>query len=81
MNANKLTFRLRNVSASDSGQQAVPLNETKYTIYVATSPGNFVGVNGSMTLEQLNEKYSKLIKPLEVYYSSRKEDKWNSQLF
>ena len=66
-----------NVSGSDSGQQVLPLDETKYTIHVATSPGNFVTINGSMTLEQLNEKYCRLTKPLEVFYSSqkKKEDK------
>lgn len=69
-------FVLKNVSAADSDQQALPLDETKYTIHVATSPGNFTSINGSLTLEQLNEKYCKLTKPLEMFYSSqKKEDK------
>ncbi len=49
--------------------------ETKgYTIYINSTPGNFTTVNGSMTLEQVNDKYWKVNKPLEMYYSTEKED-------
>ena len=42
-------------------------------IFIATSPGNFAHLNGSMTLDQVNEKYWKVNKPLEMYYSLQKK--------
>ena len=55
------------------------LGEPKhYAIFITSSPGNFIPVNGSLTLEQVNEKYWKVNKPLEMYYGVEKpkEESW-----
>ena len=51
-----------------------PADIGQYNIYIATSPGNFTAVNGSLTLEQVNEKYWKVNKPLEMYYTKQKKE-------
>ncbi|XP_038211699.1 E3 ubiquitin-protein ligase RING1 [Zerene cesonia] len=43
-----------------------------FCIYVAPSPGQFVPLAGSQTLRQINDKYWKVNKPLEMYYSWKK---------
>uniref|UniRef100_T1IMF8 RING-type E3 ubiquitin transferase n=1 Tax=Strigamia maritima TaxID=126957 RepID=T1IMF8_STRMM len=42
--------------------------DTEFTIYIASTPGQFTVLNGNMTLDQVNEKYWKVNKPLEMYY-------------
>lgn len=58
------------------GQSASPhvgrVSEKQYTIYILTK-GQFSTLNGSLTLELVNDKYWKLRKPLELYYASTKE--------
>ncbi|KAJ8335272.1 hypothetical protein SKAU_G00409110 [Synaphobranchus kaupii] len=49
------------------------VSEKQYTIYITTSGGQFSTLNGSLTLELVNEKYWKLSKPLELYYAPTKE--------
>ncbi len=39
------------------------------TIYVGPTPGNIVVLAGSMTLTQVNDKYWKVNKPMEMFYS------------
>lgn len=47
--------------------------ENKYTIYIASNPGNYTALNGAMTLEQVNEKYWRINKPLEMFYAVQKK--------
>ncbi|XP_074649178.1 E3 ubiquitin-protein ligase RING2-like [Tubulanus polymorphus] len=48
-------------------------DDQKYTIAIATSPGTFVPLNGNKQLEQVNEKYWRVNKPLEMFYSLQKD--------
>ncbi|KAK0137029.1 E3 ubiquitin-protein ligase RING2-A [Merluccius polli] len=48
------------------------VSEKQYTIYIPTG-GQFSTLNGSLTLELVNEKYWKIRKPLELYYAISKE--------
>ncbi|XP_066543285.1 E3 ubiquitin-protein ligase RING2-A [Amia ocellicauda] len=49
------------------------VSEKQYTIYITTPGGAFTTLNGSLTLELVNEKYWKLSKPLELYYAPTRE--------
>ncbi|XP_062342644.1 E3 ubiquitin-protein ligase RING2-A-like [Osmerus eperlanus] len=49
------------------------VSEKQYTIYITTSGGQFSTLNGSLTLELVNEKYWKVRKPLELYYAPTKD--------
>uniref|UniRef100_A0A8V0XCI6 RING-type E3 ubiquitin transferase n=1 Tax=Gallus gallus TaxID=9031 RepID=A0A8V0XCI6_CHICK len=51
------------------------VSEKQYTIYITTAGGAFTTLNGSLTLELVNEKYWKVSKPLELYYAPTKEQK------
>jgi hypothetical protein len=53
------------------GAQATPGTQLKYSIYVCEG-GNFMLLNGSLTLDQVNEKHWKVNKPLEMFYSPHK---------
>ncbi|XP_072315714.1 E3 ubiquitin-protein ligase RING2-A-like [Eucyclogobius newberryi] len=48
------------------------ISEKRYTIYIMTK-GQFSTLNGSLTLELVNDKYWKVRKPLELYYAPTKE--------
>lgn len=55
------------------------LNETSsepslFTIYIAAGPGQFQPLLGQMTLEQINEKFWRVNKPLELFYRVRKPE-------
>uniref|UniRef100_T1JJM4 RING-type E3 ubiquitin transferase n=1 Tax=Strigamia maritima TaxID=126957 RepID=T1JJM4_STRMM len=47
-------------------------SDTQFAIFIACTPGQFTVLNGNMTLDQVNEKYWKVNKPLEMYYSVKK---------
>ncbi|XP_035475924.1 E3 ubiquitin-protein ligase RING2-A-like [Scophthalmus maximus] len=49
------------------------VSEKQYTIYILTRGGQFSTLNGSLTLELVNEKFWKVRKPLELYYAPTKE--------
>ncbi|XP_031734720.1 E3 ubiquitin-protein ligase RING2-A isoform X2 [Anarrhichthys ocellatus] len=49
------------------------ISEKQYTIYIMTRGGQFSTLNGSLTLELVNEKYWKVRKPLELFYAPTKE--------
>ncbi|XP_069055210.1 E3 ubiquitin-protein ligase RING2-B-like [Lepisosteus oculatus] len=51
------------------------VSEKQYTIYITTTAGQFTTLNGSLTLELVNEKFWKVSKPLELYYAPTKEQK------
>ncbi|KAK6169184.1 hypothetical protein SNE40_020283 [Patella caerulea] len=42
--------------------------DDKYSIYIASSPYNYSVLGGGMTLNQVNERYWKINKPLEMFY-------------
>ncbi|XP_024154161.1 E3 ubiquitin-protein ligase RING2-A [Oryzias melastigma] len=56
-------------SKSGEGTSLNNISEKQYTIYIMTRGGQFSTLNGSLTLELVNEKYWKVRKPLELYYA------------
>ncbi|KAK5620312.1 E3 ubiquitin-protein ligase RING2-A [Crenichthys baileyi] len=61
------------VSRSGEGSSLTNISEKQYTIYITTRGGQFSTLNGSLTLELVNEKYWKVRKPLELYYAPTKD--------
>ncbi|XP_041811289.1 E3 ubiquitin-protein ligase RING2-A-like isoform X2 [Chelmon rostratus] len=55
------------------GSSLSNISEKQYTIYILTRGGQFSTLNGSLTLELVNEKYWKVRKPLELYYAPTKD--------
>ncbi|KAM7384876.1 hypothetical protein PAMA_011980 [Pampus argenteus] len=55
------------------GSSLTDISEKQYTIYILTRGGQFSTLNGSLTLELVNEKYWKVRKPLELYYAPTKD--------
>ncbi|KAM4550677.1 E3 ubiquitin-protein ligase RING2-A-like isoform 2-T2 [Fundulus diaphanus] len=60
-------------SRSGDGSSLNNVSEKQYTIYITTRGGQFSTLNGSLTLELVNEKYWKVRKPLELYYAPTKD--------
>lgn len=52
-----------------------PSASTRYIIYIASTPGQYTVLNGSMTLELVNKKYWKVNKPLEMFYARDRSEK------
>ncbi|XP_046393945.1 E3 ubiquitin-protein ligase RING1 [Ischnura elegans] len=50
----------------------IPNSPLNFCIYIAPTPGQYVVLNGNQTLRQVNEKFWKVNKPLEMYYSWKK---------
>ncbi|KAL3984476.1 hypothetical protein ACER0C_016101 [Sarotherodon galilaeus] len=61
------------------GTRLSNVSEKQYTIYIMTRGGQFSTLNGSLTLELVNEKYWKVRKPLELYYAPTKEQQQPQQ--
>lgn len=59
-------------AAAGEGSTLSSITEKQYTIYIMTR-GQFSTLNGSLTLELVNDKYWKVRKPLELYYAPTKE--------
>ncbi|XP_018543881.1 E3 ubiquitin-protein ligase RING2-A isoform X1 [Lates calcarifer] len=55
------------------GSSLSNISEKQYTIYIMTRGGQFSTLNGSLTLELVNEKYWKVRRPLELYYAPTKD--------
>ncbi|XP_078124691.1 E3 ubiquitin-protein ligase RING2-A-like isoform X1 [Sander vitreus] len=55
------------------GSSLSTISEKRYTIYIMTRGGQISTLNGSLTLELVNEKYWKVRKPLELYYAPTKD--------
>ncbi|XP_047200040.1 LOW QUALITY PROTEIN: E3 ubiquitin-protein ligase RING2-A-like [Hippoglossus stenolepis] len=55
------------------GSSLGSISEKQYTIYIMTRGGQLSTLNGSLTLELVNEKFWKVRKPLELYYAPTKE--------
>lgn len=57
----------------DPGMEAPSASDiAQFAIHIAISPGQFSILNGNMTLDQVNEKYWKVNKPLEMFYCFKK---------
>ncbi|KAI2644524.1 E3 ubiquitin-protein ligase RING2-B [Labeo rohita] len=56
------------------------VSEKQFTIYISTAAGQFTTLNGSLTLELVNEKFWKLCKPLELYYAPTQDQNPTPQL-
>lgn len=73
--AKYLAMRLALESQQEDGG-ANPTEEsseaTQFTIYIASMPGQYTPLPGSMILDFVNEKYWKVNKPLEMYYALNK---------
>ncbi|XP_064629907.1 E3 ubiquitin-protein ligase RING2-A-like [Lineus longissimus] len=59
---------------NSDGAQGTPVEQLKYSIYVSEGGGTFALLNGSFTLDQVNEKHWKVNKPLEMYYTPKKAE-------
>ncbi|XP_064557290.1 E3 ubiquitin-protein ligase RING1 [Zonotrichia leucophrys gambelii] len=75
-----LALRIALEEAPPPGTDPAPslgdVSEKQYTIYTTPAAGAaFTPLNGSLTLELVNEKFWKLSKPLELYYAPTKEQK------
>lgn len=57
--------------ALDLGNE-LPHQSLNFCIYVAPNAGQYVTLNGSQTLRQVNERFWKVNKPLEMFYSWKK---------
>ncbi|XP_059174465.1 E3 ubiquitin-protein ligase RING2-like [Physella acuta] len=67
-----LAIRLSLDNATD-GEDAEDQSSSKlFDIFVSSQPGHFVLLSGPTSLEQVKEKYWKVNKPLEIFYSVRK---------
>lgn len=49
-----------------------PTEISPFAIYIAVTPGQFSLLDGNVTLDQVNEKFWKVNKPLEMFYSFKK---------
>lgn len=47
-------------------------NHLNFCIYISPRTGQYIQLNGNQTLDQVNDKYWKVNKPLEIYYSWKK---------
>lgn len=65
------------LKGSADGVTLGEVSEKQYTIYICAGAagGQYTTLNGSLTLELVNEKYWKVSKPLELYYAPTKEQK------
>uniref|UniRef100_UPI0037E74308 E3 ubiquitin-protein ligase RING2-A-like n=1 Tax=Semicossyphus pulcher TaxID=241346 RepID=UPI0037E74308 len=66
-------------AGSGEGSSLNNISEKQYTIYILTRGGQFSTLNGSLTLELVNEKYWKVRKPLELYYAPTKDQQQPQQ--
>lgn len=57
-------------TGTNSSDQGVEVQQ--FTIYIASTPGQYTPLPGSMILDYVNEKYWKVNKPLEMYYALSK---------
>lgn len=49
-----------------------PTEISPFSIYIAVTPGQFSLLDGNVTLDQVNEKFWKVNKPLEMFYAFKK---------
>ncbi|KAF2362958.1 RAWUL domain [Trinorchestia longiramus] len=67
-----LAMRLTLANRNGELEAELPSSLHNFTIYVAPNPDTYVGLSGSYTLEQVNEKFWRVNKPMEMFYSWKK---------
>lgn len=67
-----LAMRLTLANRNGELEAELPSSLHNFTIYVAPTPDSYVGLSGSYTLEQVNEKFWRVNKPMEMFYSWKK---------
>ncbi|XP_018026922.1 E3 ubiquitin-protein ligase RING2 [Hyalella azteca] len=67
-----LAMRLTLANRNGELEAELPSSLHNFTIYVAPTPDTYVALSGSYTLEQVNEKFWRVNKPMEMFYSWKK---------
>ncbi|XP_076044313.1 E3 ubiquitin-protein ligase Sce [Oratosquilla oratoria] len=67
-----LAMRLTLANRTGELETELPSSLNNFCIYISPTPGQYVGLGGSITLEQVNEKYWRVNKPMEMFYSWKK---------
>lgn len=49
-----------------------PAEITPFAIHIAVTPGQFSLLDGNVSLDQVNEKFWKVNKPLQMFYAFKK---------
>lgn len=70
--AKYLAIRLSLDTVSNDDDEDISSSSKLFDIFVGSQPGQYVILNGPTTLEQIKERYWKLNKPLEIFYSIKK---------
>ncbi|KAF3834381.1 hypothetical protein F7725_025585 [Dissostichus mawsoni] len=60
-------------AGNGEGSGLKTISEKHHTIYILTRGGQFSTLNGSLTLELVEEKYWKVRKPLEIHYAPTRD--------
>ncbi|XP_034061008.1 E3 ubiquitin-protein ligase RING2-A-like isoform X2 [Gymnodraco acuticeps] len=60
-------------AGNGEGSALKTISEKHHTIYILTRGGQFSTLNGSLTLELVEEKYWKVRKPLEIHYAPTRD--------
>lgn len=68
-----LAMRLTLANRTGELETELPSSLNNFCIYIAPTPDQYIGVGGGLTLEQINEKYWRVNKPMEMFYSWKKE--------
>ncbi|XP_065146963.1 E3 ubiquitin-protein ligase RING2-A-like isoform X1 [Paramisgurnus dabryanus] len=76
----RIALEERQTDGCVEGETAAAVSEKDFTIFIKTAGGQFSILNGSLTLELVNEKFWKVCKPLELYYAMTVEQNQTSQL-
>ncbi|XP_015914323.1 E3 ubiquitin-protein ligase RING2 [Parasteatoda tepidariorum] len=66
-----LAMRFALDKQDELGSEA-PTEISPFAIYIAVTPGQFSLLDGNVTLDQVNEKFWKVNKPLEMFYAIKK---------
>lgn len=53
-------------------ESEIPDSLTNFGIYISPAANQFITLNGTQTLDDVNEKYWKSNQPLEMFYSWKK---------
>lgn len=67
-----LAMRLTLANRTGELETELPSSLNNFCIYIAPTPDQYIIVVGSLTLEQINEKYWRVNKPMEMFYSWKK---------
>lgn len=68
-----LAMRLTLANRTGELETELPSSLNNFTIYIAPTPDQYIGVGGGLTLEQINDKYWRVNKPMEMFYSWKRD--------